>query len=98
MSAHLDRRTVILAAPESGLLIPMLSPHRVMAGHLFGTLRMAEKKLAIRMVMGWRSPRNDQMSNYSSLETCSSANAREPLQVQREQLCQALLRQIFRRK
>lgn len=42
---------VILAAPSTGLFVPMFSPFRVVAGHLFGTLKMADKELGIRAVM-----------------------------------------------
>jgi len=50
-AAHLDRSQVILAAPETGLLVPMFTPHRVVAGHLFETLQLADKELGIRAVM-----------------------------------------------
>ncbi len=50
-ATNLDRNMVLLAAPETGLLVPMFTPHRVVAGHLFGTLRAAEKELAIRAVL-----------------------------------------------
>jgi len=53
---HLDRRAVVLAAPSTGLLVPMFTPHRVVAGHLFETLRLADKELGIRAVMDRNLP------------------------------------------
>jgi hypothetical protein len=50
-AAHLDRSAVILAAPSTGLLVPMYTPHRVVAGHLFETLRLEDKTVGIRAVM-----------------------------------------------
>lgn len=47
----LPRESVLLAAPETGLLAPMFAPHRVVAGHVFGTLRRAEKEATIAAIM-----------------------------------------------
>ncbi len=47
---------VVLAAPSTGMLVPMFSPYRVVAGHVFGTLRLAEKEAAIRAIMDRRLP------------------------------------------
>ena len=55
-AAHLDRSAVILAAPSTGLLVPMYTPHHVVAGHLFETLRMTDKVLGIRAVMDRHLP------------------------------------------
>jgi hypothetical protein len=48
---NLPRDRVILAAPETGLLIPMFTPHRVVIGHIFGTLRWPEKEMAVKVFM-----------------------------------------------
>jgi len=51
MARNLPRDRVVLAAPETGLLVPMFTPHRVVIGHIFGTLRWPEKEMAVRVFM-----------------------------------------------
>jgi len=50
----LPQGTVVLAAPSTGLFVPMFAPCRVVAGHLFGTLNMEDKELGIRAAMDAR--------------------------------------------
>lgn len=54
IAGNVEPGSVVLAAPSTGLLVPMFSPHHVLAGHLFATLNARHKELAVSTFMDAR--------------------------------------------